>query len=103
LFRGFPSARIGLSSYSRKNFELGPREIQKSTKSRQEHLSPHAHWLFMRQLIEQYLAQAAEYDRRAKESAEDETRAAYMLLAEHWRYLAKELEKNHTFEPGGGS
>jgi hypothetical protein len=55
----------------------------------------------MRQLIEQYLAQATEYERRAKESAEDETRAAYMLLAEHSRYLAKELEKNDTFEPGG--
>jgi len=55
----------------------------------------------MRQLIEQYLAQATEYEQRAKESAEDETRAAYMLLAEHSRYLAKELEKNDTFEPGG--
>ena len=46
----------------------------------------------MRQLIEQHLAQAAEYERRAKEATDDESRTAYRLLAEHWRYLAKQLE-----------
>jgi hypothetical protein len=48
----------------------------------------------MRQLIEQYLAQAAEYERRAKEATNDETRSAYLLLAGHWRYLATQLEKS---------
>ena len=73
----------------------GACELERGTcKSRQEHLSTWALCPFMRQLIESYLAQAAEYDRRAKEATDDEARTAYRLLAEHWRYLAKQLEND---------